>query len=174
MPRTPQQTYGGREGCWFRRTVDEPSGDVNSGPADRPRYPTRTGAAGEQRAVGSSGARSQEIAVCSRRGRPSLGCSLMDAMILRGHPNQTPSASEPLPAVRSAVNTADRCPVIDKVKSCGPVGWPSWPSNCRRSTIMPKCLAINHHAETRAACVDPSPVSVASRCRPRTTSSWVI
>ena len=39
-------------------------------------------------------------------------------------------------------------------------------ASCRRSTNIPRCLAIKPHAETRAAWDDPSPVSVASRRSP--------
>jgi hypothetical protein len=51
---------------------------------------------------------------------------------------------------------------------------PSSPSCCQRSTNMPRCLPISPHAETSAAWEAPSPVKVASRRRPRNTSSWVI
>ena len=64
--------------------------------------------------------------------------------------------------------------LIQTVKSWRLVGWPSSPSCCRRSTNMPRCLPIRPQAETRAACDDPSPVSVASRRKPHSTSSWVI
>jgi len=43
-------------------------------------------------------------------------------------------------------------------------------ASCRRSSI-PRCLAINPQAATRAEWDDPSPIRVASRCRPRSTST---